>query len=221
MKRTFLITSLLMMSYYAHSQFIVDSISHIGVKINPDTNYVVKVKSETGQIGGIYCSRASNLTWPTSDPWSEAIYGQTSHRGVAYSQGLRGISAASSPTGTGRCFGVFGAAQNATDGYNYGVYGVILGTTKGAGIYGSSYANHYAGQALTQRYAGYFYGPVKVQGDLTVTGNISGVMLSSPSPSSGMLLSTNHEQRLSASVTESLGALEVKSFYPKFRSTLV
>ena len=80
-------------------------------------------------------------------------------------------------TGSGRSYGVYSRAGYATSGYNYGVLGVLMGSSYGAGVYGTS-TNSDNGIYLDGRYAGYFRGNVKVTGDLSVNGNISGTLLS-------------------------------------------
>lgn len=87
---------------------------------------------------------------------------------------------------SGRAIGVWGAgsvlSNSSSQSNAFGVVGGFGYTNraKGAGIYGTSTANILQ---LNQKYAGYFYGPVEVQGNLTVTGNINGVLLSPPASS--------------------------------------
>lgn len=64
-------------------------------------------------------------------------------------------------THSGRTYGVYGAAGNATPGYNYGLFGTLIGANNGAGVYGSSTSLD-GGAPLSGRYAGYFSGNVKV-----------------------------------------------------------
>ena len=92
--------------------------------------------------------------------------------------GIRGN--ATSPNGSGnfkgRAYGVIGTAGNAASGHNYGVYGNLVGSGNGAAIYGtvSSKLNI---NTMKYRYAGYFEGPVSVEGDLAVKGYINGVLI--------------------------------------------
>lgn len=71
---------------------------------------------------------------------------------------------------SGRSVGVLGIACNSTDGYNYGVMGRLAGSQRGAGVYGSIYND--MGSFVNDRYAGFFYGPTYVLGDLKVMGSI-------------------------------------------------
>lgn len=81
-----------------------------------------------------------------------------------FGSGYRGSTA----TGSGRSIGVKGQAGNATNGYNYGVYGVLLGSANGAAIYGV--APGYGDVNVGGLYAGYFRGNVKMENDLNVVG---------------------------------------------------
>jgi Chaperone of endosialidase len=64
----------------------------------------------------------------------------------------------------GRTYGVYGLAGNAQDGFNYGVYGYLYGTRKGAAVFGT--INGLGDIQLSQQWAGYFRGDVKVEGIL-------------------------------------------------------
>ena len=176
--------------------------------------YMFDVDGSTGTSGGLRVVRLTDPMPLTPTPWASAVYGHTNHQNAAYSQGIRGFATSTSalPTGIGRTYGVYGAACGATEGYNYGVFGILPGTTKGSAVYGTTLTWD-GGQTLDQRYAGYFNGPVKVQGNLTVTGNISGVVLGAPSSYSASLLLSEMQGQRSASTTSQLGTLDVCSFY--------
>jgi len=66
----------------------------------------------------------------------------------------------------GRSYGVMGTAGNYTNGWNYGVYGQILGSSNGAGIYGTQGG----AMLINDKYAGFFNGNVNVTGVLSVNG---------------------------------------------------
>lgn len=66
-----------------------------------------------------------------------------------------------------RAIGVRGAAGNCTDGWNFGVAGVLQGSGNGAGIYGS--ATKTLGTSVAGRYAGYFHGDMKATGAAKVS----------------------------------------------------
>jgi hypothetical protein len=77
---------------------------------------------------------------------------------------------------SGRSYGVYGQASNATSGFNYGVFGSLKGSHNGAAVYGTT--NGDDGTDTGDKYAGYFYGKAKVTGTLYVNGGISGTLLS-------------------------------------------
>ena len=64
-------------------------------------------------------------------------------------------------------FGVYGCAGNGVYGKNYGVFGMLQdGENSGAGVYGTHNGTI---APLSDRYAGYFYGKSKVEGDFYCT----------------------------------------------------
>lgn len=65
-----------------------------------------------------------------------------------------------------KSYGLYATAGNLMDGYNYGVFGALKGTRNGAGIYG---ATTETSTYISDKYAGYFYGQTKVNGNLYAT----------------------------------------------------
>ena len=193
-----------------HAQFIIDSLGNVGIKTPSDTSYTLNTYSNTSTMGTISAIRHPTGGENPAFPWSLGVYARADHIKDIYSFGVRGQATNSTSTGVGRCFGVFGEGYGATDGYNYGVYGQI-GSQNGAGVYGTIHFT--LGQPLDQRYAGYFHGPVKVQGNLTVTGNISGVMVSAPSPSSGSSTASVARNIAQEQISNQLASLGVSAFY--------
>ncbi|MBR1564197.1 MAG: tail fiber domain-containing protein [Paludibacteraceae bacterium] len=65
-----------------------------------------------------------------------------------------------------KAYGVYATAGNLASGYNYGVYGLLTGSNNGTGIFGgiSEYNS-----AIPDKYAGYFYGQTKVNGNFFAT----------------------------------------------------
>ncbi len=82
--------------------------------------------------------------------------------GKGYLRGIGGYVYSSSPVSNSRSYGIWGGAGNYTSGWNYGVYGRLYGDNDGAGIYGTVYGD----TPIPEKYAGYFYGNVKVTGSL-------------------------------------------------------
>lgn len=84
-----------------------------------------------------------------------------------FSYGLYGSANSSTSINSGRSYGLYGIAGNASSGWNYGVFGRLYGSLNGAGVFGTI-----SGDCATGgRYAGYFYGDVKITGDAWVNGS--------------------------------------------------
>lgn len=68
-------------------------------------------------------------------------------------------------TDNGFAVGVLGSVGNGSNGYNYGVSGLLTGARNGAAIFGSVSGNGYS-TYIPGRYAGYFDGNVEINGNL-------------------------------------------------------
>lgn len=115
-------------------------------------------------------------------------------------------------TSSGLSYGVFARAGYATSGYNYGVFGSLMGTGNGAGIFGSS-TNNETNYNVDGRYAGFFHGNVKVTGNLTVNGTISGTLLSKGVFSQGGRGINDSSNDENESLSTRLGELSLVSYY--------
>ena len=113
--------------------------------------------------------------------WGYAMYAQSNPANTNFTVGLRSEASNSSPSTSGRNFGVFADAGNATSGWNYALFGRLSGTNNGAAVYGTI-SDTENGINTGGSYAGYFNGATKVAGNLTVTGSIDGVILSNSLP---------------------------------------
>ncbi len=114
--------------------------------------------SMTGNNGGLYVRRIGSPTITFN--WWKAIEGNTVPVDGNFNIGVSGKVFPSTPSGSGRAYGIWGQAGNTSSGYNYGVFGTILGSQNGAGIYGTAEADN--GVPLGGKYAGYFNGSVYV-----------------------------------------------------------
>lgn len=94
----------------------------------------------------------------------ECLQGQIKTGSGNYLIGLRGSSYSSTALSAGRSYGLYGIAGNLSNGYNYAVYGELAGSRNGAAIFGTT--NGYGDLSLPKKYAGYFRGDVKVEGEL-------------------------------------------------------
>jgi hypothetical protein len=89
-------------------------------------------------------------------------------------RGVWGYACSSKVLTGGQSFGTMGTAGNCSGGYNYGIWGNLLGSKAGAAVYGLvGVQPQYQPDA---QYAGYFIGDVKITGNLwsnsvTITGS--------------------------------------------------
>jgi hypothetical protein len=114
--------------------------------------------------------------------WGIGIQGVSKNPETGFSVGIKGVANNTNELSSGRSYGVIGLASNATDGWNYGVFGRLEGTSNGAAIYGTVNPKE-NGEYMDDRYAGYFKGNTKVDGDLSVSGAINGLYLGIAAPS--------------------------------------
>ena len=106
------------------------------------------------------------------------IWGQNTIDGDKFYFGMKGSSWSETPQNQGRAWGVLGEAGNSTSGWNFAVHGNLRGNQNGAAILGTFNS---AGLNIPGRYTGYF------TGDVRVTGNLYGTLLT-PSASSSSLM---------------------------------
>ena len=98
------------------------------------------------------------------------IMGQLSQTSIGssnYLYGIKSVAYSSTAYSTGRTYGIYGLAGNASNGYNYGVYGSLMGTRYGAAVFGA--INGLGDVALTAQFAGYFRGNVKCENIIYAT----------------------------------------------------
>jgi len=118
----------------------------------------------------------------------------------SYSTGVEGRSIRLNPSSSGRSYGVQGKAGNATDGANYGVFGLLTGSNNGSAIVGYDNVS-YPGwsQVLPNNisYAGYFRGMGYFHNNLGVGAeepqarvHVSGGDVYVDDPASGVILNS-------------------------------
>lgn len=100
-----------------------------------------------------------------STNWDYAVLAATTPKGSNFHVGTWAITNTPTANPFGRAFGVLGYAGNSTPGYNYGVFGTVGGSNRGAGIVGSTNGN--VDVNVPGTYAGYFAGNVRVTGTIT------------------------------------------------------
>ncbi len=175
MKTTTLITKLFFplligcASLVSYSQVRVVESGNVGIGVsNPISKFAVNDSGNTKSTVYVRNSSLENysysLTAITSTPSpayaSAAEYtslGAIINAGYGSSKGVYGTSFNSTPQSNGRAFGIYGDAGNATNGYNYGVFGKLTGSNQGAAIFGS---DNDIEEYTDGFFAGYFKGRV-------------------------------------------------------------
>ena len=84
--------------------------------------------------------------------------------------GVFGEARLSNRTQFWKSIGVYGAGGGANTGYSRGVAGILHTNAGGAGIFGANQDNTLGD--ITGNYAGYFYGPVHIEGLITATSGL-------------------------------------------------
>ncbi len=199
MKKFIILQSLLFLVLNLQAQITVNDSGEIGINTTTNTNYGINALYSNKSAGTYQLRQGANSAGVS------ALYSKAIHQSNIWSSaGVKAFATATTPQGNGRCYGVFCGAGNGMEGYNYGIFSVLYYTTKGAAVYGTTDESS-LGQYLDNRYAGYFNGPVKVQGNLTVTGKISGLLLT-PNSNSGSMSSSGMEKGIKRNVFDNKSA---------------
>lgn len=202
----------------ANAQLTVYSNGHVGVatsdSIAPSSTFAVGVGWDGYGATVFHTQRGicgiSNGKYLN---WAYGVYGRSLCPSALYQCGVEGVALVAAPQSSGRTYGVKGLAGNATSGWNYGIYGQLNGTSNGAGVYGTSTSGE-NGSYVDGRYAGYFNGATKVNGNLTVTGSINGVVLSKVSNASApAAVSSVSDEYERMAVTDKLSTLSATRYY--------
>ena len=181
MKKTFLSLIMVASCYsMANAQLLVDENGHVAVGIDTESTLssvlnvnttgsavtTAYVRSLQDDDYGLQVMKVGSQSSSSSKSLS-AFEATTTVYPKHQNFGLLARTFAPTAQNSGRAYGVCGFAGNSTSGWNFGVCGSLLGSQNGAGIYGSSESEN-KGVNVGGRYAGYFHGPVKVTGILTV-----------------------------------------------------
>ncbi|MBR5069448.1 MAG: tail fiber domain-containing protein [Bacteroidales bacterium] len=110
-------------------------------------------------------------------------------------------------SGVGRSIGVLGTAANCSNGYNYGVFGVLDGVQNGGAIVGTISKTMPLYPSINGRYAGYFVGPV------LATGIITAPNITVPSSAANVTDVSNLDSERSYQGIMSLTPVEYKQVY--------
>lgn len=229
MKKTFLtVCCICFTATYSYGQFRVTSNGNISINSSETPLSTISLGSQgsdlfnvsvVGDRCGVYAlNKGNGLNWGYASEFCSFA------DGFNFTVGVKGDARSDSQQeiNKGRAFGVFGSAGFATSGWNYGVYGRIMGTSYGAGVYGTS-SNSENGTYVDGRYAGYFNGNTKVKGNLTVTGSINGVILSpsAQTPTTSLQTYTGTDAESVVDKMAGLNAMEYYNEMPAFANATI
>ena len=229
MKKIYLtVCCLCLMATSTYGQFRITSNGNISINSSEtplstislgSAGYDIYNVSIIGDKCGIYSlSAGEGLNWGYAGDFRSYIDGYN------FAVGIKGDvkSQESVQQTSSRAFGVFGSAGFATSGWNYGIFGRLMGTSYGAGVYGTS-SNSENGTYVDGRYAGYFNGNTKVKGNLTVTGSINGVILSpsAQTPKTSLQTYTSTDTESIVDKMAGLNAIEYYNEIPAFANAAV
>ena len=217
MKKIIITTLLLICTGMARAQLQVDSLGNTFMGNRYVEPSIRDVTSATIATNGLY----KNALYLKKEGYSSVnnIYSHTvinalaKSYGTKYMYGLKSVVYSNSSSSTyqaGFRIGVLGLASGGLNGQNYGVFGASP-IHNGAGVYGTT-SGSMTGVTLPTldgQYAGYFNGLTKVHGNLVVSGNISGTLLSRTAESSPRSINSLSNNVLSSQ----LQGLTANTFY--------
>lgn len=166
MKKLLLGLLLNQMSFYGFAQLRVATDGRALINASSSAPYSFLSTHTDTAIKGLRTSYCSE--------WGYGIYGRSENFYAPYSVGVAGI--ASTTSGNvykyGRAYGIWGEADSAGEGYNYGVFAKLGKGHLGSAIYATTNRTD-TGEKLLGCYAGYFSGYVHITEGLSVEGNIT------------------------------------------------
>lgn len=213
MKKILVFATLMTAVICANAQLQVDGAGKVGIKTTGNINSLLSINCNgssemefyaTGTQKGIHSNVNNSVNY---SGWGTAVEGFAIDNSSSYRVGVHGAAYNNSLI-SGRTYGVLGRAGGANGSRNYSIFGQLVKTSNGAAIYGTTTTSD-LGEALDQRYAGYFIGPVKVTGNLTVNGNINGVLLSQ---SQNSLTATSLSKKNGSRISTLLQYIEPHTF---------
>ncbi len=148
---------------------VTNPLSRLAIRASGNSNY--NVYSYQPAANATTISIYGLAQTPTSGSRSAyGLYGRTDS-GTGYTYGVYGRAFRSTAISSGRAYGVYGNGGNAS--INYGVFGLLSGTRRGAAIFGTTAASNSSTAIFNGRWAGYFVGNVKITTSLMIGGAAS------------------------------------------------
>ena len=206
MKKIITLTITALIALTGQAQLAVDSLGRVNIH-NPNSKPAY-VNIEGNEIN----LRA--LRTGTAYVQSPAMEAQNQMSGNAWIYGFKGISYGS---GNSSNCGVFGLSTEGGSYKNFGVMGCLYSTgSKGAGIYGTTRWVEDPVTAFSQSYAGYFDGNVHVQGNVNLSGSLTGNVMLTSQPGNSTLssaTSTMEDRTQEPLASELLQHISMKTYY--------
>lgn len=174
-KFCFLLSIFSLSGINSHSQIKVSANNYVGINYSaaPLSRFVINHQGGTGYQAYMYnpdisiSGGALGVMTEMGNGSGTHIRAITATTNIGSNNYLYGIKSYASGTTTytsGRTYGIYAQAGNATSGYNYAVYGYLNGTNNGAAVFGTTSGD----VELSQQWAGYFKGDTKIEGTLWV-----------------------------------------------------
>lgn len=202
MKKILLLSFSCIMATSASAQLTVDVNGYIGIG-DTITSYNSKLSvNGAGLNNATVFVNAGNREYGI---YSENII--TNNMSNLNRVGVIGNAKHLTSSGVGRCIGVLGTAANCSNGYNYGVFGVLDGVQNGGAIVGTISKTMPLYPSINGRYAGYFVGPV------LATGIITAPNITVPSSAANVTDVSNLDSERSYQGIMSLTPVEYKQVY--------
>jgi hypothetical protein len=126
-----------------------------------NVNYEVSITASSNSGSSTGCYVTGYSATGGSKFYGTYTQDSSSNTNGGLANGLYGQAYKFSTTAAGRHYGVNGEAGNATGGYNYGIYGYLLGSNNGAGVFGTTSGDY----NVPGKYAGFFNGDIRMTTD--------------------------------------------------------
>jgi len=140
------------------AQFKMDSDGNVAIETSPTPADYLKLRVYFSSTAG------DGVNWNLSIAGINNIH--TSLTPALVHFGTYGSAYCSTAKNASRAYGVYGQAGNVTNGFNYGVYGKLIGSNNGAGVYGASRTK--GDMNTAGDWAGFFNGNVRITDNLTL-----------------------------------------------------
>lgn len=141
------------------------------LKVFSDGSVFIKCDTVYGRTDANIGCRRSGMTYLYDNYYKTGLRTYTYNtESNGHCIGVFGEARLSNRTQFWKSIGVYGAGGGANTGYSRGVAGILHTNAGGAGIFGANQDNTLGD--ITGNYAGYFYGPVHIEGLITATSGL-------------------------------------------------